>query len=87
MRQELLILLLLRYVHYLLCSEFWQKSLFMKSLIYPPSTPTHTHTHTHKLRTKEAFSTQMLRDIHSRQHLKAYYMYRLKDVIFLHSGR
>lgn len=38
MRQELLILLPLRYVHYLLCSEFWQKSSFMKSLIYPPPT-------------------------------------------------
>ena len=82
MRQELLILLPLRYVHYLLCSEFWQKSSFMKSLIYPPL---HPDTHTHKLCTKEAFSTQMLRDIHSGQHLKAYYMYRLKEVILLHS--
>lgn len=53
MRQELLILLPLRYVHYLLCSEFWQKSSFMKSLIYPPLHPD-THTHTNYVQKKRS---------------------------------
>ena len=47
MRQELLMLLPLLYAHYLLCSEFWQKSPFMNSLLY--TTHTHTHTHTNHL--------------------------------------
>lgn len=49
-------------------------------------THAHKHIHTHKIMHKVVFSTQMLRDTHSRQHLKPSYTNRLKDVI-LHSRR